>query len=403
MARERKQDKSFVKEQQLGKVYQLIEQFEEISRIDLSKLSRLAPATITSLTRKLIDQKLIMEKAVRNTEHRGRPAIGLCVSPFYWQSLCAILTEDRFDMFLCELDGTLIAEQSFHLTLENIANLSTALIDCVERFIQQTQCQTERIITFSVAVTGLLDEKMAYCYPLGNRILHLDLKSLFQNHFNLPVVITDYFETWLFAESSVGSVIGCENVLFLQLNDRVNLSVLSEGDVICCNQQAKINVDKLIAPQLHPLQTKLNPRLGEIERYQIINQITHKAIYQLIDLLYPDNQCNDNNEKIRFLCRKIDLQESNALSILHLVTDVTAYLILCLVDMFSPKKVMLDSSLLLAKEVFLSRLNQRLSLFHCNVEIVISRYEWNSPEVLTAAIKQRLYDGSLLGHLAQNH
>ncbi|MCW9709688.1 ROK family protein [Avibacterium sp. 21-586] len=403
MARERKKDKSFVKEQQLGKVYQLIEQFEEISRIDLSKLSRLAPATITSLTRKLIDQKLIMEKAVRNTEHRGRPAIGLCVSPFYWQSLCAILTEDRFDMFLCELDGTLIAEQSFHLTLENIANLSTALIDCVECFIRESNCQTERIITFSVAVIGELNEQMEYCYLLGNRILHIDLKRLFQAHFHLPVVITDYFETWLFAESSVGSVIGCENVLFLQLNDRVNLSVLSEGDVFLCNQQAKINVDKLIAPQLCSLQNKLNPRLSEIERYQIINQITNKAIYQLIDLLYPDNQCNDNNEKIRFLCRKIDLQESNALAILHLVTDVTAYLILCLVDMFSPKKVMLDCSLLLAKAHFLSRLNERLSFFHCNVEIVTSRYQWNSPEVLTAAIKQRLYDGSLLEHLSQTH
>ena len=36
---------------QLGSIYRLIEQFEEISRIELSKLSGFAPATITSLTR----------------------------------------------------------------------------------------------------------------------------------------------------------------------------------------------------------------------------------------------------------------------------------------------------------------------------------------------------------------
>lgn len=82
MAKVRKEDKLPLKLKQLGKIYQLIEQFEEISRIDLSKLSRLAPATITALTRQLIDEKLIIERAVQNTESRGRPAVGLCVSPF---------------------------------------------------------------------------------------------------------------------------------------------------------------------------------------------------------------------------------------------------------------------------------------------------------------------------------
>ena len=66
MAKVRKEDKLPLKLKQLGKIYQLIEQFEEISRIDLSKLSRLAPATITALTRQLIDEKLIIAKGDSN-------------------------------------------------------------------------------------------------------------------------------------------------------------------------------------------------------------------------------------------------------------------------------------------------------------------------------------------------
>lgn len=56
MAKVRKEDKLPLRMKQLGKIYRLIEQFEEISRIDLSKLSQLAPATITSLTRELIEK-----------------------------------------------------------------------------------------------------------------------------------------------------------------------------------------------------------------------------------------------------------------------------------------------------------------------------------------------------------
>ncbi|MCW9698086.1 MULTISPECIES: ROK family protein [unclassified Avibacterium] len=402
MIKERKQDKYVLKLQQLGKVYRLIEQFEEISRIDLSKLSHLAPATITSLTRQLINERLIIEKAVRNTENRGRPAIGLCVSPFFWQSLCAVLSEDRFDIFLCELDGTPLAEHSFPLRSEEFAQLDRVLVGYVQAFLEKTKLEPYKVITFSIAVTGELDNEERYVYHLGNRQLTLDLKALFHPYFKMPVMVTDYFQTWLFAESSVGSVIGCDHVLFLQLDERVNLSVLSQGDVLRCNKQPKMNIDKLITPTFNPIQHQLNPHLPETERHQIINQLTHQAIYKLIDLAYPDNQQVNNIEKIHFLCKKAQGNEAKAIDIIHHIADLTAYHLMCLVNMFSSKKVMLNTCLLSAKEIFLARLNQRLSLYHCNVEVVTSRYKWNSPEVLTAAIKQGIYDGSLLGDLLKN-
>lgn len=402
MSKEKKKDKYLLKLQQLGKIYRLIEQFEEISRIDLSKLSRLAPATITSLTRQLIQERLIIEQAVRSTENRGRPAIGLRVSPFYWQSLCGVLSEDRFDLFLCELDGTPLAEHSFPLEAEAFARLDRVLVECVEIFSEKTQLEHYKIISFSIAVTGELNKGKYYVYQLGNRQLSLDLKSLFKPYFKAPVMVTDYFQTWILAESSVGSMISCDHVLFLQFDERVNLSVLAQGDMLQCNKQPKINIDKLITPKLKPLQEQLNPQLPEVERYQIINQLTHKAIYKLIDLVYPDNQHANNIEKIHFLCEQAKKNDNRAIDVIYHFADLMAYHLMCLSSMFSSKKVMLNSCLLVAKEIFLPRLNQQLSLYHCDVEIVTSLYKWNSPEVLTAAIKQGIYDGSLLGDLLKS-
>ncbi|VEI45739.1 transcriptional repressor of carbohydrate metabolism [Actinobacillus equuli] len=59
-----------------------MEQFELISRTDLAKLSGLAPASITNLTKSLIDNKFILERTVQNNTSRGRPAVGLAVSNF---------------------------------------------------------------------------------------------------------------------------------------------------------------------------------------------------------------------------------------------------------------------------------------------------------------------------------
>lgn len=66
-----------IKQINAGRVYKLIDQKGPISRIDLSKESELAPASITKITRELIDAHLIHETTVQEAISRGRPAVGL--------------------------------------------------------------------------------------------------------------------------------------------------------------------------------------------------------------------------------------------------------------------------------------------------------------------------------------
>ncbi|GAL05228.1 Mlc transcriptional repressor [Photobacterium aphoticum] len=66
-----------IKRNNAGSVYKLIDLYGPISRIELSKRSQLAPASITKITRELIDAHLIKETAIQESSSRGRPAIGL--------------------------------------------------------------------------------------------------------------------------------------------------------------------------------------------------------------------------------------------------------------------------------------------------------------------------------------
>lgn len=66
-----------IKRNNAGSVYKLIDQYGPISRIELSKRSLLAPASITKITRELIEAHLIKETQYQESTSRGRPAIGL--------------------------------------------------------------------------------------------------------------------------------------------------------------------------------------------------------------------------------------------------------------------------------------------------------------------------------------
>lgn len=406
MPKIRKEDKLPLRLKQLGKIYRLIEQFEEISRIDLSKLSRLAPATITALTRELIKEKLIVERAVQNTESRGRPAIGLCVSPFYWQSLCATLIENKFEIILSELDGVAIKHVAYPLNSEDLTNLDNVLTQHLESFLEEAKHECNHIITFSVAVGGVLDHQKNRLLKLGETELDIDLKALFSPYFKTPILITEYFQTWLLAESTLGSVINCDNVLFLQLDNGINFSVLSKGELLTNRFQVRSWIGKMYVPKHNELQDLISLDIPNDERYQLRNQITHRAIYPLIKHFYPETNKLDSTEKIRFLCEKANNGDETAQQIIFHIADSLAYILMNLVNIFGSEKIMLNASYLGSKDLFLTRLNKQLQLYladtYTNVEVLTGKYEWNSPVIAASAIKQSIYDGSLLGHFIRS-
>ena len=401
----KKEEKTPLRLIQLGKIYRLIEQFEEISRIELSKLSGLAPASITSLSRTLIEGRLVMEKTVRTTDVRGRPAIALCVSPFYWQALCATLMEDRFEIILTELDGAIIEQYVFPLLKNDLQHLDKFLVRSLKQFLAESHALA-RPITFSVTVGGELDKEGCLIKLGHTEFEHLDLKTLFKPYFKVPILIAEYFKTWLLAESTLGNVINCDDVLFIQLDEEINLSVLSQGEVLFNREQERVNIDHLIVPRLNELQALINHELPEIERYQVQHQITYRAIVQLVDALYPNNIFTNNSDKMKFLCEQINQNERNALRILDHITDCFAYILMNLVNIFSAQRVMLNSGLLVVKDIFLEQLNHKLATYLPNksvpVEVITGKYEWNSPIVAGATIKQGIYDGSLLTYLVKN-
>ncbi len=82
-----------IKRNNAGSVYKLIDLYEPISRIELSKRSQLAPASITKITRELIEAHLIKETQYQESTSRGRPAIGLVPANEGWQFLSIRLVE----------------------------------------------------------------------------------------------------------------------------------------------------------------------------------------------------------------------------------------------------------------------------------------------------------------------
>ncbi|VEG83537.1 transcriptional repressor of carbohydrate metabolism; PTS operon [[Haemophilus] ducreyi] len=222
-----------------------------------------------------------------------------------------------------------------------------------------------------------------------------------KKQFSCPILLNEHFQLWLLTESILGSLISNNNVIFLQLDERVNLSVLLRGTLL--HQQSKMNVDKMLMPRFSELSDLAAPQNSDdIPRYQLNNQITFPAIYRLIDQYLP-NTLQHYQQKMDLLCEKINHHHPAALAILDHITDNLAYLLMNLINIFSSSKIMLSSPLLSVKKALFEqlklKLNKILRIEHLNIDLVTSQYEWNSPLIACSAIKQGIYQGNLIKNI----
>ncbi|WP_039895288.1 ROK family protein [Actinobacillus minor] len=383
--------------QNIGTIYRLIEQFELISRTDLAKLAGLAPASITNITKALIDKQFIIERTAQDSISRGRPAVGLSVSPFFWRLLCLTISSEKIHVSLCELNGTPLYTENYTVSSIDYPSLDTLIMENLQDFQQKYPLANEQLLAISVCVVGKIDADKRMITELGGQQLHCPLMEKLESHFTHPILLNEHFHLWLLAESTVGSLISDDNVIFLQLDESINLSVLMRGALLY--QQSKMNVDKMLMPKFSPLSDQIFPELDEIQRYQLTNQVTFSALIRLIDLHLP-NTLKTNQEKINFLCEQIEQQNEQALLILNHISDNLAYVLMNLINIFATQKVLFDSPLLKVKQVLFEQITEKLQktllIDNLNIQLVTSQFEWNNEIIPCSAIKQGIYEGSLI-------
>lgn len=108
-----------IKQTNAGAVYRLIDQLGPVSRIDLSRLAQLAPASITKIVREMLEAHLVQELEIKEAGNRGRPAVGLVVETEAWHYLSLRISRGEIFLALRDLSSKLVVEESQELALKD--------------------------------------------------------------------------------------------------------------------------------------------------------------------------------------------------------------------------------------------------------------------------------------------
>ncbi|MGL5006517.1 MAG: sugar metabolism global transcriptional regulator Mlc [Plesiomonas sp.] len=392
-----------IKQINMGVVYRLIDQLGPISRIELSKQAGLAPASITKITRELLDVHLICENECQDFGQRGRPAVGLVLDTTGWHFLSLRLGCGYLTLVLHELNGQILIEERLEVIERQQVALLKRLVSEIDLFFTRHQNKLERLTGIAVTLPGMIDAARGIVHHMPYyQVKEMPLAAELAAKTGLRVFLRHDICAWAMAESLFGHAQGCDNVILLSINHGVGVGVMIDGKLIHGQFRNLIEAGHQI----------VNPdgvlcecgHRGCLET-EISMQALLRKVQQQLDIGIQSS-LQHVPLTITALCHAAIEGDSLALSVLHDTARYIGQLLATLVNLFHPEKILFGSPLHQAQAVLFPEIEatiKHLSYPPYTENLVLQLTQFHNEGTMAGVglVKEALYNGSLLTQLLE--
>ncbi|MBN3573291.1 sugar metabolism global transcriptional regulator Mlc [Vibrio neptunius] len=388
-----------IKQVNAGRVYKLIDQKGPISRIDLSKESELAPASITKITRELIDAHLIHETTVQEATSRGRPAVGLQVNNEGWQFLSMRLGRGYLTIALHELGGDVLIDTKIDIHEIDQDDVLARLLHEIDEFFQTYSEQLDRVTSIALTLPGLVNSEKGIVLQMPHyNVENLSLGPEIYKATGLPVFIANDTRAWALAEKLFGHSQENENSVLISIHHGLGAGIVLDGRVL---QGRHGNIGELGHIQIDP-----NGKLCHCGNRGCLETVasSHAIRSEVSERLASgeESTLSDIHElTVEDICEAAANGDTLAVDAVEKLGRYLGSAIAIVINLFNPEKILIGGAINQAKDVLYPAIQncikeQSLPVYHQHLEVVESRFYKQATMPGAALIKQALYDGLLL-------
>ncbi|MDC9615471.1 ROK family protein [Xenorhabdus khoisanae] len=397
-----------IKQTNIGLVYRLIDQYGPISRIALSKKAQLAPASITKITRELIDAHLVKEAEFHEPGFRGRPAIGLKVDSEGWQFLCIRINKASIVVGLRDLSSNLLVEEELPFSVLQNQSFLDCIVDEIDNFFFRHQSALERLTAISVIINAIVDpiNGIIHSSPYYD-IQDIPIGAFLHQRTGLPIFLQHGITAWTIAESLCGTGKNYQNLIQLVIDDNVGAGIITAGQMLHAGNHSVVEIGH----------TQIEPdgelcycgNRGCLETVISIQNILQKA--RSLATQHPCSLVNTmttNNVPltIDLFCQAAIEGDPLVTDIIHDAGEQIGRIMAIMVNIFNPGRILIGSPLNNVKHILYPAIQQQISQrslpgYSQQVDIVATQFDNTDTFPAAALIKQSLYSGELLIALMQ--
>lgn len=228
MARLRRGNPTLIRDLNRAAILALIGEEGPIARVVIAQRLALSQATVTDITRELVDGGLV-ERVDEGPSSGGRPPILLGLVGSAAQALGVKIAADHLALVRVGLDGRVLGKRTTPFTSdapEAAARLGAELMDAVTEASQHPG----RLLGVGLGVPGIVDAGGTVTAPIVGWD-HLPMGSVLRERLGIPVLVDNDVNTLAVAERLYGRGRGVEHFITVTIGRGVGLGIVVGGDL----------------------------------------------------------------------------------------------------------------------------------------------------------------------------
>lgn len=390
-----------VKQLNSAAVYRLIDHQGPISRIQVADISQLAPASVTKITRQLLERGLIKEVA-QQASTGGRRAISLQTQVDHFHSVAVRLGRDYLQISLFNLAGHELAHNShdFHYTHQE--QLIEGLIAHIADFITNQQTVIEQLIAIGITLPGLVNPETGVVDYMPNITIDaFALGDILREHFQLECFVGNDIRGMALAEHYFGASQDCQDSILISVHRGTGAGIIVNGQIFLGSNR---NVGEIGHIQIDPLGEQCQcGNFGCLETIAA-NPAIVKRVKQLLAQGYSSSLTELTHIHIEDICEHANLGDELAKQAIIRVGNLLGKAIAITINLFNPQKIVIAGQITQATDILLPAIwrnieNQSLTTFHKQLPVVVSQLGDRPTIGAFAMIKRAMLNGTLLQKL----
>ncbi|EDP58456.1 ROK family protein [Vibrio sp. AND4] len=393
-----------VKQLNSAAVYRLIDQQGPISRIQVADVSQLAPASVTKITRQLLERGLIKEVA-QQASTGGRRAISLTteVKPFH--SVAIRLGRDYVQFCLYDLGGNALVQAQHEFYYGNQADLVSGLVDLMRDFINRCQDKIDQLIAIGITLPGLVNPSTGVVEYMPNTdIDNLALGDIIREKFNIACFVGNDVRGMALAEHYFGASQDCQDSILVSVHRGTGAGIIVNGQVFLGFNR---NVGEIGHIQIDPLGEQCQcGNFGCLETVAA-NPAIISRVQKLIAQGYESSLGQLEHITIDDVCTHAMNGDELAKQSLVRVGNQLGKAIAMTINLFNPQKIVIAGDITAAEDIVFPAIQrnvetQSLKTFHNELPIVASLIDKQPTKGAFAMIKRAMLNGVLLQKLLED-
>lgn len=393
-----------IKQTNAGAVYRLIDQLGPVSRIDLSRLAQLAPASITKIVREMLEAHLVQETEIQDPGSRGRPAVGLMVETEAWHYLSLRISRGEIHLALRDLSSKLVVEEQLELPLHAHAPFVSRVIHHIDQFFIRHQSKLERLTAIAITLPGIIDTEngIVHRMPFYEDVKDMALGEALERHTGVPVYIQHDISAWTMAEALFGASRGARDVIQVVIDHNVGAGVITDGRLLHAGSSSLVEIGHT---QVDPYGKRCYcGNHGCLETIASVESVLELAQQRMNQSM--SSQLHGQPLTVASLCQAAREGDRLATDIITGVGTNVGRILAIMVNLFNPQKILIGSPLSQAADILFPAISncirqQSLPAYSRHITVESTQFSNQGTMAGAALVKDAMYNGSLLIRLLQ--